>query len=249
MSRHDGKIAVVTGGSNGIGFATAKRLVDEGAYVYITGRNRERLDKTIKIIGKNAAAVQGDVCNFGDLDRLYACIQKEKGHIDILFANAGFGSYVPLGKITEEDYESTFNLNVKGVLFTVQKALPLFKDGGAIIINASTAGSKGNPAFSLYGATKAAVRSFARSWAMDLKDRKIRVNVVSPGPINTSAHERSVGDMGSVEELKKHFVSIIPLGRMGEPEEVASAVSFLASNESSFITGTELFVDGGQAQV
>ncbi|MDR1202204.1 MAG: glucose 1-dehydrogenase [Tannerellaceae bacterium] len=249
MEKHDGKVAVVTGGSSGIGFAAAKRLADEGAFVYITGRNREQLDKAATIIGKNAAAVQGDVCKFEDLDRLYALIQREKGHINILFANVGFGAYVPIEQITEKDYDSTFNLNVKAVLFTVQKALPIFKDGGSIIINASTAASKWNPAFSLYGATKAAVRSFARSWAMDLKDRKIRVNAVSPGPINTSAHERSVGDTGNVEELKKHFASIIPMGRMGEPEEVASAVSFLASDESSFITGTELFVDGGQAQV
>ncbi len=249
MGKHDGKIAVITGGSSGIGLATAKRLADEGAFVYIIGRNHDQLDKAVKIIGKNAVAVQGDVCNFEDLDRLYALIQKEKGLVDILFANAGFGTYVPIGQITEEDYDSTFNLNVKAVLFTVQKALPIFRDGGSIIINASTAGSKGNPAFSLYSATKAAVRSFARTWAMDLKDRRIRVNAVSPGPINTPAHERSVGDTGNPEELRKHFASIIPLGRMGEPEEVASAVSFLASDESSFITGTELFVDGGQAQI
>jgi NAD(P)-dependent dehydrogenase (short-subunit alcohol dehydrogenase family) len=249
MGKHDKKTAVITGGSDGIGFATAKQLSDEGAFVYITGRNQKRLDNALKIIGKNAAGIQGDVRNFEDLDRLYACIQKEKGSIDILFANAGFGAYVPLGQITEEDYESAFNLNVKSVLFTVQKALPLFKDGGSIILTASTAASRGSPAFSLYSATKAAVRSFARSWAIDLKARKIRVNVVSPGPINTSIHERSAGDAKSVEELKKQFASIVPLGRMGEPEEVASAVSFLASNESSFITGTELFVDGGLAQV
>lgn len=246
MGKHNGKIAVVTGGSSGIGLASAKRLVDEGAFVYITGRNPEQLKKAVESIGENVAAVQGDVCNFEDLDRLYGIIQKEKGHLDILFANAGFGTYVPIGQITEKDYDNTFNLNVKAVLFTVQKALPILKDGGSIIINASTAGSKGNPAFSLYSATKAAVRSFARTWAMDLKDRKIRVNAVSPGPINTPIHAQAVED---VEELRKHFASIIPLGRMGEPEEVASAVSFLASDESSFITGTELFVDGGQGQV
>ncbi len=249
MGKHNGKIAVVTGGSSGIGLASAKRLADEGAFVYITGRNQEQLNKAVEIIGKNAAAVQGDVCDFEALDRLYAIIRKEKGHLDILFANAGFGTYVPIGQITEEDYDSTFNLNVKAVLFTVQKALPIFKDGGSIIINASTAGSKGNPAFSLYSATKAAVRSFARTWAMDLKDRKIRVNAVSPGPINTPAHDRAVGETRDSQELRKLFADIIPMGRMGEPEEVASAVSFLASDESSFITGTELFVDGGQGQV
>lgn len=249
MEKHHGKVAVITGGSSGIGLATAKRLAAEGAFVYITGRRQAQLDQAVKEIGHSVTAVQGDVSNLDDLDRLYAVIEKEKGHIDILFANAGFGTYAPLGEITEEDFDQTFKLNVKGVLFSVQKALPLFRDGGSIIINASTTSVKGNPAFSVYSATKAAVRSFARTWAMDLKERKIRVNAVSPGPINTPAHERTIGNKEKTDELKAYFASIIPLGRMGESDEVAKAVSFLASDESSFITGIELFVDGGQAQV
>lgn len=248
MEKHQGKVAVVTGGSSGIGFAAAKLLADEGAFVYITGRRQEQLDQAVKEIGHNIAAVQGDVADLDDLDRLYARIKEEKGHLDILFANAGFGIYTPLGEITEEEYEQTFRLNVKGVLFSVQKALPLFRPGGSIIINGSTTSVKGNPAFSIYSATKAAVRSFARTWTMDLKGRNIRVNTLSPGPINTTAHERAVGEEG-LNALKAHFADIIPLGRMGEPEEVAKAVSFLASDDSSFITGIELFVDGGQAQI
>ncbi|HEY3426698.1 MAG TPA: glucose 1-dehydrogenase [Negativicutes bacterium] len=249
MGKHSGKVAVITGGTSGIGLATARRLASEGAFVYITGRRQAQLDQAVKEIGSNVAAVQGDVVNLEDLDRLYAVIKKEKGHIDILFANAGFGTYAPLGAITEEEFDQTFGLNVKSVLFTVQKALPLFREGGSIILNASTAGSKGTPAFSVYGATKAVVRSFARSWALDLKNHKIRVNAVSPGPINTPAHELSVGSKEKADELKAFFASSIPLGRMGEPDEVAKAVSFLASDESSFITGMELFVDGGVAQV
>lgn len=249
MGKHSGKVAVITGGSSGIGLATAKRLVAEGAFVYITGRRQAQLDQAVKMIGNNVTAVQGDVVNLADLDRLYAVIGKEQGHIDILFANAGFGTYAPLGAITEEEFDSTFALNVKSVLFTVQKALPLMREGGSIILNASIAGSKGIPEFSVYGATKAAVRSFARSWALDLKNHNIRVNAVSPGPINTPAHELSTGSREKADALKETFANSIPLGRLGEPDEVARVVSFLASTESSFITGADLVVDGGVTQV
>lgn len=249
MGKHSGKVAVITGGSSGIGLATAKRLVAEGAFVYITGRRQAQLDQAVKVIGNNVTAVQGDVVNLADLDRLYAVIGKEQGYIDILFVNAGFGTYAPLGAITEEEFDSTFALNVKSVLFTVQKALPLMREGGSIILNASIAGSKGTPEFSVYGATKAAVRSFARSWALDLKNHNIRVNAVSPGPINTPAHELSTGSREKADALKETFTNSIPLGRLGEPDEVARAVSFLASAESSFITGADLVVDGGVTQV
>ena len=185
MAKLDGKVAVITGGSTGIGLATAKQFVAEGAYVFITGRRQKELDAAVKQIGRNVTAVQGDVANLADLDRLYATVKQQKGYIDILFANAGLGEFAPLGSITEEHFDKTFNANVKGLLFSVQKALPLFHDGGSIILNASIAGSKGTPAFSVYSATKAAVRSFARSWTMDLKARNIRVNAVSPGPIDT----------------------------------------------------------------
>lgn len=249
MKKHQGKVAVVTGGSSGIGFAAAKRLADEGAFVYITGRRQSQLDQAAEEIGPHVAAIQGDAADLKDLDRLYSIIKQEKGHIDIFFANAGFGTYTPLGEITEEEFDMTFRLNVKGVLFSVQKALPLIREGGSIIINGSTTTIKGNPAFSVYSATKAAVRSFARTWSMDLKGRNIRVNTLSPGPIDTPAHELAVGDKQKLEKLKAYFAATVPLGRMGKPDEVAKAVSFLASDDSSFITGIELFVDGGQAQV
>lgn len=243
MSKLDGKIAVITGGSSGIGLATAKRFVEEGAYVFIMGRRQDELDAAVEIIGKNVIGVQGDVSNLEDLDRLYKTVDGEKGRLDILFANAGMGTFAQIGTITEKDFDNTFNVNVKGLLFTVQKALPLFKESGSIILNASTTASKGAAAFSVYSATKAAVRSFARTWTADLKDRKIRVNAISPGPIYTPAnaiHPQAVIDK---------YTSTIPLGRMGEADEVAKAVSFLASDDSSFITGIELFVDGGQAQI
>lgn len=240
-----GKIALVTGGNSGIGLATAKRFVAEGAHVFITGRRQDGLDAAIKEIGENVTAVQGDVSNLADLDRLYATIKEQKGHLDILFANAGSGEFVPLEQITEEHFDKTFNINVKGVAFTVQKALPLLKDGSSIILNASISASIGQPAFSIYAATKAAVRSFARTWSVDLKERHIRVNVVSPGIIPTPAHER----IGITDEMYTAMLNGVPLGRVGTPDEVAKPVVFLASDDSSYITGIELFVDGGIAQI
>jgi len=245
--RLGGKIGVVTGGSSGIGFATAQRFVEEGAYVFITGRRKTELDTAVKQIGSsNVTGVQGDVSNLEDLDRLYDTVREQKGHIDVLFANAGTGEFGPLGSITESNFDKTFDVNVKGVLFTVQRALPLFRDGGSIILNASTAGSKGIGGLSVYNASKAALRSFARSWTVDLKERKIRVNAISPGPIDTPGLRDATQGQ---EQLKNFIVSTVPQGRMGNPEEVAKAVAFLASDDSSFVTGIELFVDGGQAQI
>ncbi len=245
----EGKIALVTGGSSGIGLATAQQFVKEGAYVYITGRRQSELDKAVKAIGKQVTAVRADASNLSDLDRLFAQIKQEKGKLDVVFANAGGGSLLPLGAITEEHYSQTFDTNVKGVLFTVQKALPLIPEGGSIILNASIVTIKGMPAFSVYSASKAAVRSFARSWTNDLKDRKIRVNVISPGPIETPI----LDGLGSSDEerkgLKQHLTSLVPLGRLGQPDEIAKTAVFLASSDSSFIAGVELFVDGGAAQV
>jgi NAD(P)-dependent dehydrogenase (short-subunit alcohol dehydrogenase family) len=249
MGKLEGKIAVITGGCSGIGLATAERFVAEGAYVFITGRRQSELDAAVKRIGKNATGVQGDVANLADLDRLYATVKQKKGHIDILFANAGSGEFAALGAITESHFDKTFNGNVKGLLFTVQKALPLFNDGGSIILNASIAGSRGFPAFSVYSATKAAVRSFARSWTVDLKDRKIRVNAVSPGPIDTPIFNSLAPTETEISQIKAGFSSNIPMGRMGTSDEIAKAVLFLASDDSSFVTGTELFVDGGLAQI
>jgi NAD(P)-dependent dehydrogenase (short-subunit alcohol dehydrogenase family) len=249
MSKHEGKVAVITGGNSGIGLATAQRLVSEGAYVFITGRRQSELDAGVKLIGKNVTAVQGDVSNLADLDRLYATVKQQKGHIDILFANAGGGEFAPLGSITEAHYDKTFNINVKGVLFTVQKALALLVDGGAIILNASIVSSKGMPAFSVYSATKAALRSFARTWTVDLKDRKIRVNAVSPGPIETPGVDGLAKNPGDLAQIKANLASAVPMGRMGTSDEIAKAVSFLASDDASFITGIELFVDGGMAQI
>ena len=249
MSKHEGKIAVITGGNSGIGLATAQRLAAEGAYVFITGRRQSELDAAVKLIGKNVTAVQGDVANLADLDRLYATVKQQKGRVDILFANAGLGDFAPLGSITEAHYDKTFDVNVKGVLFTVQKALPLLVDGSSVILNASIVSIKGMPAFSVYSATKAALRSFARSWTVDLKDRKIRVNVVSPGPIETPAIDRLGQAVGDTAQLKAGLISGVPMGRMGTSDEIAKAVSFLASDDASFITGIELFVDGGMAQI
>jgi NAD(P)-dependent dehydrogenase (short-subunit alcohol dehydrogenase family) len=249
MSKHKGKVAVITGGNSGIGLATAQRLANEGAYVFITGRRQAELDAAVKLIGKNVTAVQGDVSNLADLDRLYATVKQQKGRIDILFANAGGGEFAPLGSITEAHYDKTFNINVKGVLFTVQKALPLLVDGGAIVLNASIVSSKGMPAFSVYSATKAALRSFARTWTVDLKDRKIRVNAVSPGPIETPGVDGLAKNPGDLAQIKANLASAVPMGRMGTADEIAKAVSFLASDDASFITGIELFVDGGMAQI
>jgi NAD(P)-dependent dehydrogenase (short-subunit alcohol dehydrogenase family) len=257
MKKLEGKIAVVTGGNSGIGLATAQRFVSEGAYVFITGRRQSELDAAVKQIeiGKNnnnnVTGIQGDVSNLADLDRLYATVKEQKGHIDILFANAGVGELAPLEEITEEHFDKTFGINVKGLLFTVQKALPLFQDGGggSIILNASIASSKGAESLSVYSATKAAIRSFARTWTVELKHRKIRVNAISPGPIDTPGFNGLAQSEEQIEQFKTSIVSAVPMGRMGSPDEVAKAVSFLASDDSSYITGIELFVDGGMAQI
>ena len=249
MGKLEGKIALITGGNGGIGLATAKQFVNEGAYVFITGRRDTELAAAVKEIGRNVTGVQGDVSNLGDLDRLFAQIKREKGKLDIVFANAGVARYAPLGSITEEFYDSIFDINVKGVLFTVQKALPLMPDGASIILNASIAGSKGLATYSVYSATKAAVRSFARTWTTDLKDRRIRVNAVSPGSIDTPAARDLLASSEVGEKRKKMIADSVPLGRFGTPDEIAKAVVFLASDDSSYITGTELFVDGGFAQV
>src|SRR6267143_5367139 len=242
----EGKIALITGGNSGIGLATAKQFVHEGAYVFITGRREPELAGAVKEIGINVSGVQGDVSDLDDLDRLFAQINREKGKLDIVFANAGFAKFASLGKITEEHYDSLFNGNVKGLLFTVQKALPLLPDGASIILNASTVASKAiAPEWSVYSATKAAVRSFARTWTTDLKDRRIRVNAVSPGYTDTPPWH----SIEAAEERMKAIASTIPLGRFGSPDEIAKAVLFLASDDSSYITGAELLVDGGVAQV
>ena len=249
MAKLAGKIAVITGGNSGMGLTTAKRFVAEGAYVFITGRRQAELDRAIKEIGRNVTGVQGDVANLADIDRLYATVKKEKGRIDILFANAGVGDTAPLGTITEQHFDKIFDINVKGLLFTVQKALPLFADGGSIILNASVAASSGVAGFSVYSASKAAVRSFGRCWTSDLKPRKIRVNAISPGPIETPIFNTMGLTDEQIAEFKASFVSTVPLGRIGTGEEIASAALFLASDDSSYCTGIELFVDGGLAQV
>jgi NAD(P)-dependent dehydrogenase (short-subunit alcohol dehydrogenase family) len=243
MGKLEGKTAVITGGTEGIGLATAKLFVNEGAYVFITGRRQRELDEAVKTIGNNVTGVQGDVANLTDLDRLYENVSKLKGRIDIVFANAGVGEFVPFGAVTEKHFDKLFNINVKGTLFTVQKALALLRDGGSIILNGSVASVKGTAAFGVYAASKAAIRSFVRTWTTDLKERGIRSNVVSPGPINTPLVSRQ-----SAEAIGR-IVSTIPMGRIGEPEEVAKVALFLASDDSSFVTGIELFVDGGRAQV
>ena len=251
MGKLDGKIALVTCGSTGIGFATAERFIAEGAaHVFITGRRQQALNEAVKkLVSKKVTAVQGDTSNLADLDKLYSMIKKEKGHLDILFANAGGGEFAPLGSITEKHFDDTFNTNVKGILFTVQKALPIFKDGGSIILNASIVSIQGNPGFSVYSATKAAVRSFARCWTVDLKERKIRVYAVSLGPIDTPG----LRGLGKTEEESKSvlaaFEARVPMSRLGPSDEIAKAAVFLASDDSSYVTSIELFVDGGIAQV
>jgi NAD(P)-dependent dehydrogenase (short-subunit alcohol dehydrogenase family) len=242
MGKLQGKVAVITGGTTGIGFAAAKLFVAEGAYVFITGRRSKELNEAVKAIGANVTGVQGDISKLDDLDRLYETV-KAKGRIDIVFANAGIGGFVTLGAVTEEFYNNIFNTNVKGTLFTVQKALPLMNDGGSIILNGSVASVKGTPGFWVYGASKAALRNFVRAWAVELKDRHIRSNVLSPGPTDTPIIVEQPADAIA------RIVSTIPMGRMGEPEEIAKAALFLASDDSSFITGIELFVDGGRAQI
>ena len=245
MSKLQGKVAVVTGATSGMALASAKLFVEEGAYVFITGRRQAQLDAAVKGIGRNVTGVQGDVGNLADLDRLYETVKAQKGHIDVLFASAGTNDFgKPLGTVTPDNFDATFNVNVRGTFFTVQKALPLLRDGASVILNGSVAAVKGLPGASVYSATKAATRSFARTWTADLKERKIRVNVLHPG---------SIGDTGTfdgaTDEVRNYFVSMIPAGRLGESREIATAALFLASADSSFVTGSELFVDGGMAQL
>ncbi len=249
MGKLEGKIAVVTGGNSGIGLATAKRFTAEGAQVYITGRRQAELDDAVASIPGNVTAVQGDVSRLDDLDRLFATVRDKEGRLDILFANAGGGEFAPLGEITEEHYERTFAANVKGTLFTVQKALPLMRQGGSIILTGSTAASTGNPAFSVYGASKAAIRSFARNWILDLKGSGIRVNMLAPGATSTPGLHGLAQTEEAAREMMEAMAAATPLGRIADPAEIANVALFLASDESSFITGTELFVDGGSAQI
>ena len=243
MGKLEGKVAVITGGSSGMALATAKLFVEEGAYVFITGRRQEALDEAVKLIGRNVTGVRGDAANLDDLDRLFDTVKREKGKIDVLFASAGRGEAVKLGEITEQHFDAAFGLNVRGTLFTVQKALPLFNDGGSIFMNGSIASVKGFPGFGVYAASKAALRSFARTWLNELKGRNIRVNVLSPGPIDTPIQEQ-IG-----KEAKQMFESLIPRGKMGRPEEIATVALFLASDDSSFVNGVELSVDGGMSAI
>jgi NAD(P)-dependent dehydrogenase (short-subunit alcohol dehydrogenase family) len=244
----EGKIAVITGATSGIGLATAKRFVSEGAYVFITGLYQKEVDEAISEIGKNISGIQSDVSNLADIDKMYDVVKEQKGHIDILFANAGIIEFAPLGEISEKHFDKIFDIDVKGLLFTVQKALPIFQDGGSIILMASVGSSKGSAELSVYHAAKAAVRSFARSWGLNLNQRNIRVNAISPGPIDTPFVNRVLDDQQTENFLKKS-VNLTSIGRMGSPDEVAKAVSFLASDDSSYVTGIELFVDGGMAQI
>jgi NAD(P)-dependent dehydrogenase (short-subunit alcohol dehydrogenase family) len=243
MGKLTGKVAVITAATSGMALATAKLFVEEGAYVFITGRRQDKLDEAVKAIGKNVTGVQGDASNLADLDRLYEIVKREKGKIDVLFASAGQGEFATLEQVTEEHFDKTFDLNVRGTLFTVQKALPLFNDNGSIFLNGSIASIKGIPSFGVYSASKAAVRSFARTWLVELKERRIRVNILSPGTIDTPILD-PLGD-----EAKEGFKKMIPRGEMGRPEEIATVALFLASSDSSFVNGIELFVDGGTAQI
>jgi NAD(P)-dependent dehydrogenase (short-subunit alcohol dehydrogenase family) len=244
MGKLEGKVAVITGGSSGMALASAKRFVEEGAHVFITGRRQEALDEAVKLIGRNVTGVRGDAANLDDLDRLFDTVKREKGKIDVLFASAGVGETGKIGEITEKHFDTTFGLNTRGTLFTVQKALPLFTDGGSIIMTSSNAGLKGFPAWGVYAASKAALHVFARTWVNELKDRKIRVNVLCPGQIDTPLMDQVLD-----AEAKKQFESLIPRGKMGRPEEIATVALFLASDDSSYVNGVELVVDGGMSAV
>jgi NAD(P)-dependent dehydrogenase (short-subunit alcohol dehydrogenase family) len=244
MGKLEGKVAVITGGSSGMALASAKRFVEEGAYVFITGRRQEALDEAVKLIGRNVTGVRGDASNLDDLDRLFDTVKREKGKIDVLYASAGMGEFVPLGEITEQHFDAAFGLNARGTLFTVQKALPLFNDGGSIFMTGSVASMKGYPGFSVYAASKAVLHAFARGWLNELKGRNIRVNVLHPGPIATPTQ-----DLVLDEEGKRFFESQIPRGKMGRPEEIATVALFLASDDSSFVNGVELSVDGGLSAI
>ena len=249
MGKLEGRIALITGGSSGIGLATAKRFVAEGAYVFITGRRETELAAAVKVVGKNIKAVKGDVSNLDDLDRILAVVKQDKGRLDIVFANAGIAKYAALGEVTEELYDAIFDINVKGMLFTVQKALPLMPDGAAIILPSSVVGSKGLGGNSVYAASKAVARSFARTWTTDLKQRRIRVNAISPGSIDTPGLNGLLASSPAGEQRRKMIATVTPLGRLGTADEIAAAAVFLASDDASYVTGTELFVDGGFAQV
>ncbi|MGO8818368.1 MAG: SDR family NAD(P)-dependent oxidoreductase [Terriglobia bacterium] len=243
MGKLEGKVALITGGSSGMALATAKLFVEEGAYVFITGRRQEALDEAVKLIGRNVTGVRGDAANLDDLDRLFDTVKREKGKIDVLFASAGRGEAAKLGEITEQHFDAAFGLNARGTLFTVQMALPLFNDGGSIFMTGSVASVKGFPGFGVYAASKAALRSYARTWLNELKGRNIRVNVLSPGVIDTPDSARMD------EETKQMFESLIPRGKIGRPEEIATAALFLASDDSSFVNGVELSVDGGMSAI
>ena len=249
MGRLEGKIAVVTGANSGIGLASAKRFAAEGAQVVITGRRQAELDHSVEIIGGEVLAVQGDISNLSDLDRLFDTVRSAKGRIDVLLANAGLGVLEPLGQISEESFDKTFDVNVKGTLFTVQKALPLMGAGGSIILTGSTTDAKGTAAFSVYSASKAAIRNFARSWAVDLKGTGIRVNVLSPGPTETPGLMNALASTGMKDAMSAGLAAQTVMGRMGDPDEIAAVALFLASDDSSFMTGSEVYVDGGLAQI
>ncbi len=248
-NRFENKVVVVTGGTSGIGLATARAFAAEGAAVFVTGRRQDALDAAVKAIGGRATGVRGDMAGLVDIDQLYDAVQQQHAHIDVVFANAGGGELAPIGAITEDHYQRAFDTNVKGVLFTVQKALPLLKDGGSVILTGSTTSVSGTSAFSVYSATKAAVRNLARSWILDLKDRRIRVNVVSPGVTDTAGLDHLFGGGEQAAGTKSHLASLIPAGRIGRPDEIAKVVLFLASEEASYVNGVELFVDGGMVQI
>jgi NAD(P)-dependent dehydrogenase (short-subunit alcohol dehydrogenase family) len=249
MGRFENKVVVVTGGTSGIGRATAKAFADQGASVFITGRRQAALDAAVKSIGGKVTGVRADMAKLADIDRLYDAVQQQHAQIDVVFANAGGGTFAPLGAIDEPHFDEIFATNVKGVLFTVQKALPLLRDGASVILTSSTTSISGTPAFSVYSASKAAVRSFARNWILDLKDRHIRVNAISPGVTETAGLDELFGGGDQAKGTKDYLASQIPAGRVGQPDEIAKAVLFLASDESSFVNGIELFVDGGQVQI